>query len=92
MNSTTIGTSKQIPSRFQADSSSGVQELLRFGRLTWDFLTIVLVAFDALVLLILLAWPERFRENGPVDNFYKALEPWKMGRLRTCLIILSIKN
>jgi hypothetical protein len=27
-----------------------------------------------------------------VDNFYKALEPWKMGRLRTCLIILSIKN
>lgn len=47
------------------------KELLRFGRLTWDFLTIVLVAFDALVLPILLAWPERFRENGPVDNFYK---------------------
>lgn len=47
------------------------KELLRFGRLTWDFLTIVLVAFDALVLPILLAWPERFPENGPVDDFYK---------------------
>ena len=62
--------SDQIPSRFQFH----LQELLRFGRLTWDFLTIVLVAFDALVLPILLAWPERFRENGPVDNFYKAVE------------------
>ena len=48
------------------------QELLRLWRLTWDFLTIVLVAIDAFVLPIRLAWPERFADGGYVQSFYQA--------------------
>lgn len=47
------------------------EELLRLWRLTWDFLTIVLVATDAIILPIRLAWPDRFVAGGPVDELYK---------------------
>lgn len=47
------------------------KELLRLWRLTWDFLTIVLVAIDAFVLPIRLAWPERFADGGYVQSFYQ---------------------
>jgi len=47
------------------------KELLRLWRLTWDFLTIVLVATDAIILPIRLAWPDRFVAGGPVDELYK---------------------
>ena len=47
------------------------EELLRLWRLTWDFLTIVLVAIDAIILPIRLAWPERFVAGSPVDELYK---------------------
>ena len=47
------------------------EELLRLWRLTWDLLTIVLVAIDAIILPIRLAWPERFVAGSPVDELYK---------------------
>lgn len=55
-----------------------VEELLRLWRLTWDFLTIVLVATDAIILPIRLAWPDRFVAGGPVDELYKVRYGEKM--------------
>lgn len=54
------------------------EELLRLWRLTWDFLTIVLVATDAIILPIRLAWPDRFVAGGPVDELYKVRHGEKM--------------
>lgn len=62
-----------------------LEELLRLWRLTWDFLTIVLVATDAIILPIRLAWPDRFVAGGPVDELYKVRHGEKMWEMvRVC--------
>ena len=45
------------------------QELLRLWRLVWDFLTILLVGVDAVMLPVLLAWPAE--EGTGWDDYYK---------------------
>jgi len=50
--------------------SEQLQELLRLWRLVWDFLTILLVGVDAVMLPVLLAWPAE--EGTGWDDYYKA--------------------
>ncbi|CAE7739520.1 BNA4 [Symbiodinium pilosum] len=45
-------------------------EVLRLWRLIWDFLTIVLVGIDAVMLPLLLAWPAA--DGSGWDDYYKA--------------------
>ena len=55
----------------------GLKELVRAWRLTWDFLTVLLVCMDGVILPFLLGWPELFPENGFVDNWYQAIKSKK---------------
>ena len=48
------------------------QDSLKLWRPVWDFLTIVLVVVDALVLPLLLAWPELSYSGSFWSGYYEA--------------------
>mmetsp|Transcript_333 Transcript_333/g.873 ORF Transcript_333/g.873 Transcript_333/m.873 type:complete len:1169 (+) Transcript_333:36-3542(+) len=84
--------------------SDQLQELLRLWKLLWDFVTVLLVTVDAVMLPLLLAWPAD--DHSFWSNYYKAtpvfwvadiivmymlalLMPGDVSRIRACCAYAS---